>query len=1737
MQTPINSRDLALQNTSPRVLGINTNYVNLTCPTQQFKYGTDNAPQPALAVVTASLVGSLTGTVVFVTTGLDPVPQPSGNTITINPEHMTGDVVTINASLVYQGATYQAVPITISKIFNQLVAKTTRAIDLLPAYTDGSGYTLPAADNYIELYNGVVKLTTGVVYGPAVQTKGGLTAAVNASTGLINITQAAPNTWISNSESFTFTATRGAISYNTTYTITKAKQGSGGRQLAEVYLYQWLATQPNAPTGISQYVWSNTDHSYNGTDNWTTTVPVSPGGGVKLWKISLIVTAEASLTVGTISFTWAGGTVRQISTEANELIKTALLKIYKADIGLPVPPVGTSDYAWATKTLQAKPNLPGQPVNEVKPIGWELTEPEIFPGFKLWQASVSIIDSQGSATTNVDWTTASITAISYAGSTGVGSITAVLTNDTHAIPTDYQDTDTSRNFTNSGTDLFIYEGSSALTYDGEGTTAGTFKVTVLADGVSVGAATVVTTDSTGTVISNGTAGGIVGVRYANLTEATFNKSSTGSIIFTITGIRKIASGQTAGTPFTYTVKQTFTKTPSGDPSIVYWVTSSASVIQKNIAGTFTPAAITFTSKKSVGSITTDYSTSYVKFYKNNVLQSNVNSTHTYTIEANTTSLKYELYADSEFNNLLDSETVPVVSDGATGTASITAVLTNDTHAIPTDYQDTDTSRNFTNSGTDLFIYEGSTGLTYTPTGDGTGLGTFKVTATASGVTVGAASIVTIDSTGTVVANGTAGGIVGVRFANLTAAGFVKTGTGSIIFTVTGRRLNNTVFTYTVQQSFTKTPSGDPSIVYWVTSSASVIKSTTPVTGDATFTPTTITFTNKKSVGGTTTDYTGYVKFYRNNVDQNLSPANLATYTYTIEANTTSVRYELYSDSAFTNLLDSETVPVVSDGPKGDKGNTGTASITAVLTNDTHAIPTDSGDSVRNLTNSGTDLFIYEGATGLTYDGTGTSLGKFKVTTTVDGVTINTNSIAIVTINTSGTVVANGTAGGIIGVRFPDLATATFDKASTGSIIFTVSGRRLDDTVFSYIVKQTFTKTPSGVQGDPGFAYWITSTASVIQKNAAGAYNPATITFTAKKSSGSTASNYTTGYVKLFVNNVDQSLSPANQTAYTYTIAADTTSVRYELYSDSAFTNLLDSETVPVVSDGLSVKGDTGASARRAYVVVTSTPASTPATVTSTGDALPSAGTWWGTVQAPVTWTSTAPSAALTAGQVLYQSDGVYTPGANTVWGFPYISALKVGALSAITTNTGQLTIANGDAAGYIRGGNATTLTEGAGFFVDNSGYLRVGTPGAAQLKFDSSGLTISNAQGTNIFTVVSTAQTAASNSADAATIAANKATTAVAVAGSITWVGDSQIEVVTGTQLKRASGTGNWDYKKYSAESYIGGAYISFIPVSTVNDFMIGLNGNPATYTAGSSYAGIDYAWYVNGAAGLKIYESGTERTVSGTTSYTTSTVLAIIYDGRYVKYYRDGILARTVDTTEGSNLRHYADTAWANNNGEAKSIRFGPVGALGAKGDAATVSVGTITTGAAGTSASVTNSGTSSAAVLNFTIPKGADSTVKGDTGARGSLQGFGSKYGITLSDTLGNSAASQFPAKANRIISNLLTGGTSVENLDTTDLNRQGDLVTIALTNGTNALTRFWDGTSWVDPSVIINGNLIVTGTVGANKLASNFLSANWANIGTLDSSPDPLAPSSERLVITKDTLTVYSGNVVRVKLGKLT
>jgi hypothetical protein len=69
-------------------------------------------------------------------------------------------------------------------------------------------------------------------------------------------------------------------------------------------------------------------------------------------------------------------------------------------------------------------------------------------------------------------------------------------------------------------------------------------------------------------------------------------------------------------------------------------------------------------------------------------------------------------------------------------------------------------------------------------------------------------------------------------------------------------------------------------------------------------------------------------------------------------------------------------------------------------------------------------------------------------------------------------------------------------------------------------------------------------------------------------------------------------------------------------------------------------------------------------------------------------------------------------------------------------------------------------------------------------------------------------------------------------------------------------------------------------------------------------------------------------------------------------------------------------------------------VGATGPSGAAATVSVGTVTTGPAGSQAIVTNTGTTGAAVLNFTIPQGASGTGGGVGGGGTSGIPFASLY-----------------------------------------------------------------------------------------------------------------------------------------------
>jgi hypothetical protein len=87
------------------------------------------------------------------------------------------------------------------------------------------------------------------------------------------------------------------------------------------------------------------------------------------------------------------------------------------------------------------------------------------------------------------------------------------------------------------------------------------------------------------------------------------------------------------------------------------------------------------------------------------------------------------------------------------------------------------------------------------------------------------------------------------------------------------------------------------------------------------------------------------------------------------------------------------------------------------------------------------------------------------------------------------------------------------------------------------------------------------------------------------------------------------------------------------------------------------------------------------------------------------------------------------------------------------------------------------------------------------------------------------------------------------------------------------------------------------------------------------------------------------------------------------------------------------ASNAPINVSASGVKVEANVTGGQGPQGPAATITVGTVTTGAPGSSVSVTNSGTSGSAVLNFTIPAGAD----GATGPQGPAGPAGSNATAT--------------------------------------------------------------------------------------------------------------------------------------------
>jgi len=701
---PVNSRDNLLQLLVPRVLGTGTNYIFLSITTQQFIYGADGVAQPTFSLITANLVGNITGTVTFTSTGIKAnsingsagtastssviFEKPTSNSIKIYPADMSADIATISASVVYQGTTYTATAVSIQRTYANIQAKLTQPVQYYSTDYLGSNYSLlslanqllPANVNKLELYSGSTQFTTGLTYTPtaaAPQVLGGLKLWMTTS-GEVQLQESTNGSWLQDSVNFTVSAIRNNTAYSTTFTVTKNKAGNASIQTGVISLYRWDVANPSInshlPNGTSSYVWLTQAHTYarvtigTNTDDWYVTPQARPNtnDSWKLYKISKNISDSTTATISNVStpqtltnIGWSTySSLTEVTTTSNEIVKTGIATLYANGISTaPSVPTGSATYTWSTNTL----DLTG---TNTTSGGWTTAIPASAPGQGLYRITVDLLANKDDTTTKVYWDKGITQLITVYGITGNNSIGANLINSSHGIPCDYQDTAASRNFTNSGNKIFAYDGTTALTAITYTTNAastfsnGQYVVEVdTADGVTQGAQTLVTEN------------GVTGVSYANLTAATFSSTATGSLLF------KLRGKNYAGVTFTYLVKQNFSKTPTGTPGTFTYVIASTDTIVKSTTGTYTPSTITFSGRKNTNGTVTAESV-WFSIFLNGATTATANSSsavndYTYTIPASTTSVTVKIYSTNPASGspvAIDTQGINVVSDGVQGTA-------------------------------------------------------------------------------------------------------------------------------------------------------------------------------------------------------------------------------------------------------------------------------------------------------------------------------------------------------------------------------------------------------------------------------------------------------------------------------------------------------------------------------------------------------------------------------------------------------------------------------------------------------------------------------------------------------------------------------------------------------------------------------------------------------------------------------------------------------------------------------------------------------------------------------------------------------------------------------------------------------------------------------------------------------------------------------------------------------------
>ena len=640
---------------------------------------------------------------------------------------------------------------------------------------------------------------------------------------------------------------------------------------------------------------------------------------------------------------------------------------------------------------------------------------------------------------------------------GSDAITISFTNDSHVLPTTSNGT---VDYSNSGTDIEVFEGTNQLVYDEDSPHAlSSYRVTAVGSNVDVDSSPTFDSEFLTSPLSLYSPE----VGYVRRYGEVHNMSAdSASIEYTIT-IR-----DSEGKERIFTRKQSLAKSlqgaegSSGQGGRTVSLSAGDQIFEYNTAGQTPSPANTVITAQAFNTEESPIGDLFFEFFVDDEPQGSGpadltgdNSPHiatfTYTPRADIgdmpDKIEVEIREGSAAGPVIarDQFTVFGVQQG---TDAVTIAMDNESHTVSTNSAG-DSPDLYLGSGTNFDVFEGATHLSYDDS-DPFGNGTYRISATSSDITVGSAS--TSSGLDTPPDGGTSGKtrIFGDH-SSMTGAD------AKIVYSVTVKRADSTEQTFTRTQSISKSADGEDGAdakTVRLTAADYVIEydqsgKNPNVSGDSPseeiiLTATAQNFTDPYfKFTGDITEETSYTN--------GTSGDDADTFTFSVPADYSStpkvIRVGVSEASADGPEIafDSITIASVKEG---------SGAILVQLTNDSHVFPADSDGAVTDFTGSGTNIEVYEGATQLDYDGSGTTDGHFTVT--ASGTNITPGSVA-----EYDSPPDNSPEGYKASV---DDHTGVADGIDTSTIVYTISGKRGNGDAFSITKNQTFSKGTTGATG-------------------------------------------------------------------------------------------------------------------------------------------------------------------------------------------------------------------------------------------------------------------------------------------------------------------------------------------------------------------------------------------------------------------------------------------------------------------------------------------------------------------------------------------------------------------------------------------------------------------------------------------------------------------------------------------------